>query len=211
MDRLISYDDPTIGMLQMYESGPIILHIVNVVATARLGVAIGPETAAMLRDAAGFPGPAVEFDPDKFDGVTLRYRHPRGTVRIFRSGSVMCNGAKSAGDAKRLVERCIGSLVEAGVEVPDASPIGIANVVASANLGARIDLEAAARGLPRSIYEPDQFSGIIHRMIHPQATLLLFASGMAICTGTRSEADLRGAVSALRMDLYIRNLFDRSS
>ena len=61
-------------------------------------------------------------------------------------------------------------------------------------MGGKIHLEQAARKLPRSMYEPEQFPGLIHRMVNPKTVLLLFASGKLVCTGAKKESDVYKSV-----------------
>lgn len=65
--------------------------------------------------------------------------------------------------------------------------IKIQNVITIVKLSGKILIEDAARSLPRSMYEPDQFPGLIHRQINPKTAMLLFASGKMICIRTKSS------------------------
>ncbi len=60
------------------------------------------------------------------------------------------------------------------VETPDAK---IINIVASIDLGGHIDLEASVISLEKSMYEPEQFPGLVYRMDEPKVVMLLFTSG----------------------------------
>ncbi|RLI34275.1 TATA box-binding protein, partial [Candidatus Bathyarchaeota archaeon] len=73
----------------------------------------------------------------------------------------------------------------------------IQNIVASANLGGMIDLEKAAYTLGRTMYEPEQFPGLIYRMDDPKVVILLFASGKLVCTGAKKESEVYEAVKKL--------------
>ena len=84
--------------------------------------------------------------------------------------------------------------------------IEIQNIVASASLGGKIHLELAARVLPRSMYEPEQFPGLIHRMLDPKTVILLFASGKLVCTGAKKESEVYRAVHNLHTLLEEKNL-----
>ncbi len=86
--------------------------------------------------------------------------------------------------------------------------ISIENVVASASidLGARIHLEQAARNLPRSMYEPEQFPGVIHRMVDPKTVILIFASGKLVCTGGKTEKEVYRSVNNLHSMLEEKKL-----
>ena len=75
--------------------------------------------------------------------------------------------------------------------------VTIQNIVASINLGGKIHLEQAARTLPRSMYEPEQFPGLIHRMLDPKTVILLFSSGKLVCTGAKKEPDVFRSVNNL--------------
>jgi len=79
-------------------------------------------------------------------------------------------------------------------------------MVASANLGGKIHLEQAARSLPRSMYEPEQFPGLIHRMLDPKTVILLFASGKLVCTGAKKESDVYRSVHNLHTLLEEKKL-----
>ncbi|PVX23729.1 MAG: TATA box-binding protein, partial [Candidatus Bathyarchaeum sp.] len=82
----------------------------------------------------------------------------------------------------------------------------IVNIVASASLGGMIDLEKAAYSLGRTMYEPEQFPGLIYRMDEPKVVILLFSSGKLVCTGARKEEDAHKAVDNLRQKLEKNNL-----
>ncbi|MGD8506910.1 MAG: TATA box-binding protein, partial [Candidatus Bathyarchaeota archaeon] len=77
----------------------------------------------------------------------------------------------------------------------------IVNIVASASLGGLIDLEKSAYSLGRTMYEPEQFPGLIYRMDEPKVVILLFASGKLVCTGAKKEGDVHEAVSKLHKKL----------
>ena len=84
--------------------------------------------------------------------------------------------------------------------------VTIQNIVASINLGGKIHLEQAARKLPRSMYEPEQFPGLIHRMLDPKTVILLFASGKLVCTGAKKEEDVYRSVNNLHVILEEKEL-----
>jgi len=84
--------------------------------------------------------------------------------------------------------------------------VTIQNVVASVELGGIIDLETAMYSLKRTIYEPEQFPGLIYRMDEPKVVFLLFTSGKLVCTGARTEEDIRKAVTKLQETLRKKEL-----
>jgi transcription initiation factor TFIID TATA-box-binding protein len=72
----------------------------------------------------------------------------------------------------------------------------IENIVASAELNIQIDLFKIAREQRNVEYEPEQFPGAILKLKEPRASLLLFKNGKLICTGTKSEAEVKQALEA---------------
>ncbi len=82
----------------------------------------------------------------------------------------------------------------------------IQNIVASAALGGLIDLEKAAFSLGKTMYEPEQFPGLIYRMDEPKVVILLFASGKLVCTGAKKEQDVYDAVEKLHVLLEEKGL-----
>jgi transcription initiation factor TFIID TATA-box-binding protein len=82
----------------------------------------------------------------------------------------------------------------------------VVNIVASAGLGGKIDLEQAVSKLVKTMYEPEQFPGLIYRMDEPKVVILLFASGNLVCTGARREQDVYDAVHKLHRILEEQQL-----
>lgn len=70
----------------------------------------------------------------------------------------------------------------------------IENIVASAALGVELDLYAIAQKVRDVEYEPEQFPGAILKLKHPRASLLLFKNGKIICTGSKSEGEVKQAI-----------------
>ncbi|HID17821.1 TPA: TATA-box-binding protein, partial [Candidatus Bathyarchaeota archaeon] len=60
--------------------------------------------------------------------------------------------------------------------------------------------------LERTMYEPEQFPGLIYRMDEPQVVMLLFASGKLVCTGAKKESDVTEAVYKLQQTLEEKGL-----
>jgi len=75
--------------------------------------------------------------------------------------------------------------------------ITIQNVVASATLNQKVDLNAVVKGYLGVEYRPEQFPGLIYRMDEPKVVILLFASGKLVCTGAKKEQDVHDAVHKL--------------
>ena len=141
--------------------------------------------------------PNAEYSPEQFPGLVLRLQRPKTATLIFSSGKMVCTGAKSEDEVYRAVKTIIRILRNHGIEVEGEPIIEIQNIVASANLKALVDLERAAYLLENSMYEPEQFPGLIYRMDNPKVVLLIFSSGKVVCTGARREEEVRDAVNKL--------------
>jgi transcription initiation factor TFIID TATA-box-binding protein len=143
----------------------------------------------------------VEYDPDQFPGLVFRLKKPKTATLIFGSGKMVCTGAKSEAQVKKAIRKVVDELKKGGIVIISEPEIQIQNIVASAALHGRIDLEACVYALGRSMYEPEQFPGLIYRMDDPKVVILIFASGKLVCTGARHEKDVYTAVAKLHETL----------
>ncbi len=175
------------------------INIENVVASATLKQRV--DLNAVVK---GYPG--VEYRPEQFPGLVFRLKRPKTATLIFNSGKMVCTGAKSEKEARRAVMRVIKELKKSGIIIISKPELKIQNIVASASLGGIIDLEKAAYTLGKTMYEPEQFPGLIYRMAEPKVVILLFASGKLVCTGAKREQDVYDAVSKLHKELEEKEL-----
>ena len=150
--------------------------------------------------------PNVEYHPDQFPGLVFRLAVPKTATLIFTSGKMVCTGSKSEAMARNAVKSVVDRLRAGGIKVEHDAIVEIQNIVASINLGGKIHLEQAARTLPRSMYEPEQFPGLIHRMLDPKTVILLFSSGKLVCTGAKKEPDVYRSVNNLHAMLEEKDL-----
>ncbi|RLE55264.1 MAG: TATA-box-binding protein [Thermoprotei archaeon] len=141
--------------------------------------------------------PNAEYNPEQFPGLILRLQKPKVSTLIFRTGKIVCTGAKSENELKRAVKALVKMLKEHGANIPGEPEVKIQNVVASANLHAEVDIEKAALLLENCMYEPEQFPGLIYRMDEPRVVLLIFSSGKMVCTGAKKEDQVREAVEKI--------------
>ena len=170
------------------------IRIENVVASATLNQRI--DLKAVVKS---YPG--VEYRPEQFPGLVFRLKKPKTATLIFNSGKMVCTGAKSEREARGAVMKVINELKRSGIVIVGKPDLKIQNIVASANLSGIIDLEQAAFVLGKTMYEPEQFPGLIYRMDNPKVVILLFASGKLVCTGAKKEEDVYIAVEKLHRRL----------
>ena len=150
--------------------------------------------------------PDVEWNPDTFPGAVFRIKVPKTATLLFRTGKMVCTGGKSEAMARKAVKTVVQRLRKGGIKVKKEATVTIQNIVASIDLGGKIHLEKVARTLPRSMYEPEQFPGVIHRMLDPKTVILIFASGKLVCTGGKTENDVYRSVNNLHSMLEEKGL-----
>jgi transcription initiation factor TFIID TATA-box-binding protein len=170
------------------------ISIENVVGTGTLNQRI--DLNAVVKGNLG-----VEYRPEQFPGLVFRLKRPKTATLIFNSGKMVCTGAKSEKEARRAVMKVIKELKKSGIIIIGKPEFKIVNMVASAGLGGLIDLERSAYSLGKTMYEPEQFPGLIYRMDEPKVVILLFASGKLVCTGATKEEDVHEAITKLHKKL----------
>ncbi len=176
-----------------------IIRIQNVVASGTLNQRV--DLNAVVRSC-----PEVEYHPERFPGLVFRLRRPKTATLIFNSGSMVCTGSKSEKEARRAVIAVVKELKKGGIIIISRPQLKIQNIVASVSLGGRVDLEQAVDKLAKTMYEPEQFPGLIYRMEEPRVVILIFASGNLVCTGAKKEQDVYDAVQKLHASLEEQNL-----
>jgi transcription initiation factor TFIID TATA-box-binding protein len=175
------------------------ISIENVVASATLNQRIDLNSIVRI-----FPG--VEYRPEQFPGLVYRLKKPKTATLIFSSGKMVCTGAKSERLARKAIMKVVDELKRGGIVILAKPEIQVQNIVASAGLGGRIDLEKTTYSLKRTMYEPEQFPGLIYRMDDPKVVILIFASGKLVCTGAKKEAEVPRAIAKLQATLEEKGL-----
>lgn len=170
--------------------------IVNMVGISKVGENLDLNFISMSLEGS-------EYEPEQFPGLVFRITDPKAAFLIFKSGKVVCTGTTSPADAQRALEICVRSLSEIDVKVLEGPTIEIVNIVASADLGAEMNLNQVAMGLglENIEYEPEQFPGLVYRLRDPKVVLLVFSTGKVICTGARNKLDLERAMENIKAEL----------
>jgi len=162
----------------------------------------------LQRVAADLDG--AEYDPDRAPGLLYRTTEPKATALVFRSGKIVETGASSIENVRTAIDRTITELAALGIPVPDEPAITVENLVASADLGQRLNLNAIAIGvgLEHVEYEPEQFPGLVYRLAEPAVVVLLFGSGKVVITGGKQPGDASQAIEAVMSRLTELGLFE---
>jgi len=170
------------------------IRIENIVASATLNVEVPLEKIVSKIE-------GMEYEPEQFPGVVFRIKVPKAAALIFGSGKIVCTGARSVSDVKTVFDKVTKIIESVNVSVPKNYKTQIENIVASAKLDARLNLDAIAFNLENSEYEPEQFPGLVYRMDSPKVAFLLFGSGKIVCTGARSVSDVKIAIDKVSKKL----------
>ncbi|MEM3004472.1 MAG: TATA-box-binding protein [Candidatus Bathyarchaeia archaeon] len=152
--------------------------------------------------------PGARYNPERFPGLFFNLKRPRCLLLVFNSGRIISMGTKSVRQAKRAIVNAVEQLRSAGATILSKPKIEIQNMVACADLRIKVDLEDLAMTLRRTIYEPENFPGLIYMMDEPRVTLLLFTNGKVVCAGAKSEDEVLSAVGRLHRTLQSEGLIE---
>ena len=166
------------------------LKIQNIVATTSLG-----KDVPLTKLAKTLPN--TEYNPEQFPGLVLRVKKPKSAVLVFSSGNLVCTGTKSVAQVKEVIESVIKTLKKINVKVTEKPKITVQNIVASGAIDMTLNRNFLALELENTEYEPEQFPGLVYKLIEPNATFLLFSNGKLVCTGTKNKQQLEFSMKEL--------------
>ncbi|EDS33871.1 TATA-box-binding protein [Culex quinquefasciatus] len=156
----------------------------NCVATVSLGCELNLQSI-------NFRTRNSEYNPSRFHGVVMRIRDPRCTALVFRSGKIVCTGAKNEHDANLAARKFARIIQKVGYNVKFLE-FKVQNLVATVDLRFPVRLENLNQVHGQfSSYEPELFPGLIYRMVKPRVVLLIFVNGKIVFTGAKSEWEIR--------------------
>ena len=175
--------------------------IENVVSTAKLS-----EHFDLIEIESKLEG--TQYNKSRFPGLVYRIKEPKSVFLLFNSGKIVCTGCRSIDDAKKAADMLNKKLIGLGINISGDYELIIQNIVASAQLGGALNLNAVALGLGMENieYEPEQFPGLVYRMYDPKVVILLFGSGKLVITGGKSPLDCEKALINVKETLINLNL-----
>ncbi|MFC1666137.1 TATA-box-binding protein [Nanoarchaeota archaeon] len=170
--------------------------IQNIVATTSLGKLVPLTKLARTQ-------PNTEYNPKTFPGLVLRIKEPKSAVLVFSSGNLVCTGTKSIAQVKQVVEAVIKQLRKVSVNITIKPKITVQNIVASGTINLKLNLNFLALEMENTEYEPEQFPGLVYKLIEPNATFLLFSNGKLVCTGTKNKRQLEESMGQLLKNVKV--------
>ena len=165
--------------------------IENIVSTANLCCELNLREIALQAKNA-------EYNPKRFSAVIMKIKEPKTTGLIFSSGRIVCLGAKNEEESKKACRKFAKIIKSLGYPVV-FKEFKIQNIVGSADSKFKISLmqlyihlikKTNSKGKSFVAYEPEQFPGLIYRMIEPNIVLLIFVSGKLVLTGGKIREDI---------------------
>ena len=170
------------------------LKVQNIVATTSLGKPISLTQLAKMQS-------NTEYNPEQFPGLVLRVKEPKSAVLVFSSGNLVCTGTKSVAQVKEVIDAVIRQIAKIGVRITEKPKITVQNIVASGSIKLSLNLNYLALQLSNTEYEPEQFPGLVYKLVEPTATFLLFSNGKLVCTGTKNKQQLEEAMVQLNKNI----------
>lgn len=170
------------------------LKVQNIVATTSLGKPVPLTKLARTQS-------NTEYNPEQFPGLVLRIKKPKSAVLVFSSGNLVCTGTKSVAQVKEVIDAVIRQIAKIGVRITQRPKITVQNIVASGSINLNLNLNILALQLENTEYEPEQFPGLVYKLIEPNATFLLFSNGKLVCTGTKNKDQLDESMKQLNKNV----------
>jgi len=174
--------------------GKTSLKVQNIVATTSLGKPVSLTKLARTQS-------NTEYNPEQFPGLVLRIKKPKSAVLVFSSGNLVCTGTKSVSQVKEVINQVIKQLRKINVKITEKPKITVQNIVASGSINLMLNLNIFALELENTEYEPEQFPGLVYKLVEPTATFLLFSNGKLVCTGTKNKAQLDESMRQLNKNI----------
>jgi len=140
-----------------------------------------------------------------FRVVAIRTKIQCYTFLVYRTGKVVCVGAKTIKDAQNSHKHLLRLFRKAGIKATLKTEAKIQNIVATTTLKKHIDLERFITQIQEEnhfsvIYEPEQFPAAILRVPinqNTRATILLFNNGKLVCVGLTTAERIREVIEKL--------------
>ena len=180
----------------------------NVVTTLTTGASLHLPTVVQRLSASY----GCEYNPKRFAAVTMRIRERStlpgatltATALFFRSGKIVCTGARSVAQSRWALIRFVKILRSVGFPT-SMRGYQVQNIVGSTSVGAQVNLDAmAAANVLQCNYEPQQFPGLVFRVKEQRQVCLVFQSGELVITGAKRTHQL---VSAFNKVLSVLKQF----
>ena len=171
--------------------GPI--KIENIIVASHLGkevelIKLATELPDAKYSSSGNPSVIVEMDASD---------NKKAAGVLFGNGKILVTGVTTLEKGKEIILNLRKMVKRIDAKISMKRAIKLENMVVRSNLGTTLDLQAIALAIPGSEYDPTRFKGLVLRMDKPDASFILFQSGVLIITDIVSEAKAKKALKSL--------------
>ena len=166
----------------------------NVVVSASLNRELPLERLAAKLERA-------DYNPETFPGLILKIDAPKASALLFSSGKIICTGTKSLREARSAIDAIVKKLEAINLKVKGEPEIEVQNMVASGDVGGKLNLNEIIIKFENTEYDPEQFPGLVYKLPNSHITFLLFGTGKIVITGAKSEKEIVESVWTLRDQL----------
>eukprot|EP00064_Thunnus_orientalis_P012603 superscaffoldBa00001953_g12638 len=146
----------------------------NIVSTAKLGCQL--DLNVIARKALN-----VKYDPKTYKALTMRIRKPLTTAIIYKSGNIVCLGAKSEEESRIAARRYARIVQKLGFPVRFLD-FRIQTMVASCKIFPINFEQLVLAHHQQCSYEPELFPGLFYRVM-PGISVTIFANGKLSVNG----------------------------
>ena len=131
----------------------------------------------------------IDYDPDRFRALIIRFKNPKATVLVYDSGKVVCVGGKKEQTASDAFSKTAQIIRELGFKAKVKNVL-IHNYVGSWCMGTKIKIREFVAANPKSAtYEHEIFPGCIYTLNCSKITI--FHTGKVFMTGVREKKEMR--------------------
>ena len=170
--------------------------IENIVAYAQISDSFDIDhLAEMITD--------FEYIPEEFKGLSWKIDDPKAAILVLPNGKAICTGTKRIEDVERAINKTLDKINAAKIKVNSNPKIEIQNIIASTNVEKELHLSSISKGLINEHvnYKPEEFPGLIYKIDHLGAIIIVFSSGKIVCTGTKTIDDASKAIELMKEKL----------
>lgn len=145
-----------------------------------------------------------------FAGVIYKTSDPKATILLFKTGKLVCTGARDFEDSKKAVNMLINDLHNAGIDIAHDIDLKISNIVVSGEFNSELNLNKLlyAIGIDKIEYFPEQFPAAVYKMYDPKTVILIFSNGKFIATGSTSLDTIQNNLNLFERELIEMGLIN---
>ena len=81
------------------------------------------------------------------------------------NGKIVCTGTKSTVQVRQVIDAVIKQLKKINVNITTKPKITVQNIVASGTIDLKLNLNFLALEMENTEYEPEQFPGLVYKLI----------------------------------------------